>query len=611
MSDQPLLGEPVVLDDVGPPRRGRVLPSTGGVSLLALPALGLVGALLVWPVVRTFQLSLTDATGHVVWFRNFRFAFAEYGFWSVCWHTLLWALVMPVVVVGLGYLLAALSRRTRAGHAARLLLVAPVAVPLVATGVIFRIAGDPDPGRGLASALLAHLPGTWPSALGPTLVTVSLMLAFVWAWVGLPLVIFRAALDALPPGLADTVRAQGGTWRSVFWHAQVRPLSRIIAVVFAMVALGTARSFDLILIMAPGSVHDDAAVLAVWVWQTSLIGPTGPAAAVGVVWLVLVLAGMAAASFFVRQPWPPPRVRPAPGTVQRLWHRWRGRPRPVGARPVEPPPRPLPWWDPRRALPRLVTLLAVVVWLVPVVALVATSLHDQVVAATRAWWHLPLSLSSYTAALLHSGLGTAAGVTAGLATVATVLVLLLAVPAGYLLRPPDTRTARWLVVLLFAAMVVPIQVIAGPVTEMLGWVGVAGSVVGLALVHVTLGLPFAILVLRNAFADLPPGVLRTVRRHHRSQWRIMPALTRRIWPALAAVGVLEFVQVWNDLVIGLLFAGPQATPLGVVFYGQARQFVSNSGVLAASSVMVSVVPVALLVLARRQVVAGLISGGTR
>jgi alpha-glucoside transport system permease protein len=90
-------------------------------------------------------------------------------------------------------------------------------------------------------------------------------------------------------------------------------------------------------------------------------------------------------------------------------------------------------------------------------------------------------------------------------------------------------------------------------------------------------------------------------------WR----LTRHNIPAVVAVSVLEFVQVWNDLVVGLLFSGPDAAPLALFLYGQTRQFVANSGTLAAGSVISSILPVLLVILARRQLVAGLVSGGIR
>jgi alpha-glucoside transport system permease protein len=120
-----------------------------------------------------------------------------------------------------------------------------------------------------------------------------------------------------------------------------------------------------------------------------------------------------------------------------------------------------------------------------------------------------------------------------------------------------------------------------------------------------------VLVLRNALADLPADELRRIRVGDRRWWAMLWRLARLNGPAVVAVCVLEFVQVWNDLVVGVLFSGPDAAPLGMFLHSQTRQFVSNSGTLAAGSVITSILPVLLVVLARRHLVTGLVSGGVR
>ncbi|GGM24900.1 ABC transporter permease [Micromonospora yangpuensis] len=583
-----MLGEIAVLDDVGPPRRGRAYPAAGATSALLLPAGLLLGGLLLWPVLRTLHASVTT-DGRWVGADHFRTAWAGPGTPAVVGRTLLWALVVPAVVTALGYLLATATGRSASGRLVRLILVLPIGVPLVVTGVTFRLMYDPDPTRGLATSLAARLTGasveTTPLLLGPRLVTVALMSAFVWAWVGLAVVVFRAALDAVPPSLADAVRAYGGSRRDVFWDAQWRPLLlRTVAVVFALVALGTSRTFDLILIMVPGSVRDDAAVLAVRVWQTSGGTTTGEGAALGVIWLAAVAVGMLVAALFVRQAWPPPRHVDPP--------------------PDDPPPAPA------RRLPRLVAAGAAIVWLVPLATLVVTSLHAPVDAAAG-WWSAPPSVDSYATVLSGAELWHSLLFTLALATVVTATVLGVALLAAYPLAWLTGPAAQFTGLLLMAAVVVPVQVVAGPVNEVLGAVLSSGTARGLALVHIALGLPFAVLVLRNAFADLPADQVRDARLGGRHWWGTVARLARHNRPAVVAVCVLEFVQVWNDLVVGLLFSGADAAPLGLFLHGQTRHFVANSGVLTAGSVLASILPVVLVVLARRQLVVGLVAGGVR
>jgi len=581
-----LLGETIVIDDVGPGRRSRAYPSGGFASLLLTPIALLLGGILLWPVARTVQASLTGPDGQWVALANFRIALAAEGTWGVLGRTVLWAAVVPVVVIVLGYLLA-VSRR-----AGTLLLLAPIALPLVVTGVMFRLFYDPDPTRGTGSRVLTAVAGLFgvpadsaPAWLGPDLITVALMSAFVWAWIGLPVVVFRAALDALPSDLADAVRSKGGGRLDVFRDALWRPLlRRTAAIVFALVALGTARAFDLILVMAPGSSLDEAATLAVRVWQASGSSTTGPAAALNTLWLAALGVGVAAAAVGGRQAWPPPALAPAP------------------VRPVDRGRRP--------ALRRALLVLVVLVWAVPVFALVATSLHSPQEAATSGWTTASLRLSSYSEVLAQGELIRSLWFTAVLALSVTVLVVALALPAGYALarlRPPGTAAAG---VLLVAASAVPVQVVAGPVNEVLELVGLAGTSFGLGLVHVALGAPFAVLVLRNALADVPGARVREARIAGRREWGVLWRTVPAAVPAIIAVAVLEFVQVWNDFVVGLLFGGT-GTPLGLLFFGGTRQFVSNSGTLAAFALLASVPPLVVIVLARRQVITGLVSGAVR
>ncbi|MEU6202701.1 ABC transporter permease subunit [Micromonospora musae] len=586
MSGPPVLGEPVVLDDVGPPRRGRAYPAARASTALLLPAALLLGGLVLWPVLRTLHASVTS-DGRWVGAAHFKAVLAAPGTGAVVGRTVLWALLVPAVVTGFGYLLAVASRRSEEGRLVRLILVVPTALPLVVTGVTFRLMYDPDPSRGLATLVAARLTGRGgddvPQLLGPRLVTVALMSAFVWAWVGLAMLVFRAALDRLPSSLADAVRAYGGTRRHVLWDAQWRPLLlRTVAVVFALVALGTSRTFDLILVMAPGSVRDEAAVLALRVWQTSGGTTTGEGAALGVIWLAAVAAGMLVAALFIRQAWPPPRAaEPDPAAT--------------------PPPR----------LFRLLAAGAAAAWLVPLAVLVATSLHGPVDAAARSWWSAPPSLASYREVLTGAELWRSLGFTLLLAAGVTATVLVVALLAAYPLAGLTGPAAQVTGLLLMIAVVVPVQVIAGPVNEVLGMALSSGTARGLVLVHVALGVPFAVLVLRNAFADLPTGRMRAAQLGGRHWWGTLRRLARHCRPAIVAVSVLEFVQVWNDLVVGLLFSGPDSAPLGLFLAGQTRGFVANSGALAAGSVLASTLPVLLVVLARRHLVAGLVSGGVR
>jgi alpha-glucoside transport system permease protein len=255
-------------------------------------------------------------------------------------------------------------------------------------------------------------------------------------------------------------------------------------------------------------------------------------------------------------------------------------------------------------------MLTALIWLVPVLALVATSLHAPTDAAIRGWWSAPIGLRSYTDLFSHGELLSSLGFTGLLALLVTVGVIAVSLPAAYALarlRPPGTAAAG---VLLLAASAVPVQVVAGPVNEVLRVLGRAGTGLGLGLVHLALGVPFAVLLLRNALTDVSLEQMREARSAGRREWWVLWRIAPAAGPAIVAVAVLEFVQVWNDFVVGLLFGGG-AIPLGLLLFGETRQFVTSGGTLAAFSVIASIPPLLLVAACRRQIVAGLVSGTVR
>ena len=247
-------------------------------------------------------------------------------------------------------------------------------------------------------------------------------------------------------------------------------------------------------------------------------------------------------------------------------------------------------------------------WLLPVVILVATALHDPAAAGSAGWWQWDgLGLGSF-AALAQAWLWPALLGNVLLAGLATALVVAAAIPAAYLLVWGGLP--RWfsggLVMLLVVLAVAPVQLYATPLGDAFSALGLTGSRAPLALIHAAAGLPFATLVLRTAFMAAPvrgPGERRPA----------LDALWRRgrYRPALVAVLVLEFILVWNDFIVGLLISGPSPTPFTLLLWGEARQFGTSAGTVAAAAVTAAVVPVALLLATWPKVAAGLTGGVTR
>jgi alpha-glucoside transport system permease protein len=246
----------------------------------------------------------------------------------------------------------------------------------------------------------------------------------------------------------------------------------------------------------------------------------------------------------------------------------------------------------------------------PAVVLVATALHSPREAGLHGWWSLKgLGFESFAAAA-NAGLLQALLSTVLISTIATAVLLVIAVPTAYLVAWGGLP--HWLGRVVTSSFVVlavtPVQMYAAPLRDAIGSAGLAGSRVALALVHAAAGLPFAVLLLRSAFASAPPVLVAEALQGPARQSAVLATVQRTYRPALVAVAVLEFALVWNDFIVGFLISGPGTTPLSLVLWGEARQFSSSSGTVAAAAVVASVVPIVLLLSFWQTVVRGLTVG---
>lgn len=530
--------------------------------LLGVPA-ALLLALLIVPMGWTLAWAVG---GDVPVFGNFAAVLTDEEALRAALHSLVWVGIAVLLLI-VGYGIAVLSGMV--GGLWRVLvfaLILPFGVSAVVSGAVFRIIFDPNPERGLASALF----GAGPTFLGPGLIWWVLASAFAWSWLGFVVVLFRAGLDST---------------RRDPRHRLPRP-GPVTATVVLTVLVAAIRVFDLVLIAVPGSVQEDVNVVGLHWWRlTSRSGvDTGGPAALAVLLFAVVAAISLAGLRSMRRPTTPAAMRTSDHSIEKSTSD--GQPR---------------WWA------RVAGVGVGLLWLAPVGVLVATAAHQPEVAGAIGFWHLDgLGFGSFTT-IGETWLWPALAGSLLIAGLATALVLAASVPAAYLLtwvlpagRP---RLARALTVLLVVLAVAPVQMYAGPLDHALAGLGLAGSRAPIALVHAAAGVPFATLVLRAAFLAAPRSSVDDARPALDTMWR-----RGRYRPALIAVVVLEFVLVWNDFIVGFLIGGPGTSPVTLLLWGEARQFGTSAGTVAAGAVVSAVIPVAILLATWRKVVAGLTGG---
>jgi alpha-glucoside transport system permease protein len=133
-------------------------------ALFLLPALVLLGALVAYPIGYTVWRSLYDADGSgFVGLKNFHTVFSDHGILTAVRNNVIWVAVAPTVATALGLIFAVLTERVRWGTAFKLVVFMPMAISMLASGIIFRLVYDQDPSQGVANAVVVAIHDTFHS----------------------------------------------------------------------------------------------------------------------------------------------------------------------------------------------------------------------------------------------------------------------------------------------------------------------------------------------------------------------------------------------------------------------------------------------------------------
>jgi alpha-glucoside transport system permease protein len=129
------------------------------------------------------------------------------------------------------------------------------------------------------------------SWLGEKLITPSIMFAYIWIWAGFAMVVIAAGLASIPRDTLEAARTDGATEWQVFRRITVPLLAPVLSVVFITMLINVLKVFDIVIALAPGSVQDDANVIALDMWRTSFggISDFGYGSAIAVFLFILVI----------------------------------------------------------------------------------------------------------------------------------------------------------------------------------------------------------------------------------------------------------------------------------------------------------------------------------
>ena len=260
------------------------------------------------------------------------------------------------------------------------------------------------------------------------------------------------------------------------------------------------------------------------------------------------------------------------------------------------------------------------IWLVPTLGLLVTSFRPRSDIQATGWWdisNLHLTVDNYRQVLEAQGMLQAFANTVFIAVPSTLLPLGICALAAYAfswMRFPFRDTLFLIVVGL---LMVPVQVAFIPVLtgmrELVPGLELTKGYAAVWLAHTAFALPFGIFLLRNFFITLPPDMIEAARIDGASDaWIFRKIVVPVSVPAIAAYGIFQFLWVWNDLLMALIFVQDASKyPMTRAIQNLLSQDGTEWHLLAAGAFLLMIVPLIVFFSLQRYFVQGLLAGSIK
>jgi alpha-glucoside transport system permease protein len=295
------------------------------------------------------------------------------------------------------------------------------------------------------------------------------------------------------------------------------------------------------------------------------------------------------------------------------------------AQPIETRQAGVTAWRPAfvRSVPlRLSVFIICFLWTVPTLGLLVTSVRDPILIASSGWWTSLLhpfepnqwTLSNYETVLASDGMGNAF-INSLVVTIPSVAIpITIAAFAAYAFAWIPFRGRGILFTIVVALLVVPIQMSLIPILQIYAAGNLYGSFLGIWLAHTGFGLPLAIFLLYNFMSQLPRDLFESAAIDGASQLQTFIRLVLPLSvPALGAIAIFQFLWVWNDLLVALVFLGPGADVrvLPTALYNLIGSRGGSWHLLTAGAFLTMIVPLLVFLLLQRAFVRGILAGSVK
>jgi ABC-type sugar transport system permease subunit len=266
------LNAPLVAPSISPTQRYWRRYRAG--ILFILPALILYLVFMVYPFFRSIYFSLTNWNGVTavkewVGLANYRELIGDRLFWLSLQHTIIWVVIGTIAPIAIGMLLAILLwRRPKGFTLFRTIFFMPQVLSTVVIGIIWNWIYNPIFGilnEALDAVGLEEVSRGWIG--DPDVALYAVLVAAIWATIGLCFVIFLAGLQNVSKDLLEAATIDGANVWQRFWNVTVPQMASVINVVIALLLIWGFSVFDVIFVMTGGGPANATEVLATYTYK--------------------------------------------------------------------------------------------------------------------------------------------------------------------------------------------------------------------------------------------------------------------------------------------------------------------------------------------------------
>jgi len=270
-----------------------------------------------------------------------------------------------------------------------------------------------------------------------------------------------------------------------------------------------------------------------------------------------------------------------------------------------------------RAPVHLALLAIAVIWLVPTLGLAITSFRPGDDVQSSGWWtafnDFTFTLHNYDLVLDNAQMGPSFVNSLIITVPSTLLPLIFGAAAAYAFSWISFPFRDTIFLIIVALMVVPIQMALVPLLRLFNDLGISDWYIGIWVAHTAFGLPLAVFLLRNFFITLPRDLIEAARVDGASNLRIFLRVVLPLSvPALASYAIFQFLWVWNDLLMALVFiTDSDLFPLTKRIVETQGTFGAEYHLLASGAFVLMIVPLIVFFALQRYFVQGLLAGSVK